>query len=68
MRVVASLEDATGDRCVDILAIETGFGFSECRRNPEDPHGWRRLYGITDGFKTEQAARDAAREQVGWLE
>ena len=69
MRVLASLEDETGDRCVDILALDDHtFGFSECRRDPEDPHGWRRLAGITGGFASEQVARAAAVAQVGWLE
>lgn len=68
-RVLALLEDGTGDRCVDILAVAEGnFGYSECRRDPEDSHGWRRLSGIRDGFATQAGARAAAGETVGWLE
>ncbi len=68
MRVLESIEDAAGDRCVDILALDTGYGYSECRRDPEDPHGWRRVSGITDGFPSERAARNAAQANIGWLE
>ena len=66
--VLVSIEDATGDRCVDILRLsDTEFGFSECRRDPEDSQGWRRLAGITAGFADARAARAAATCAVGWL-
>lgn len=66
--VLMSLEDASGDRCVDILQLsDTDFGFSECRRDPEDSHGWRRLAGITAGFADAGAARAAATCAVAWL-
>lgn len=67
--VVASLEDDTGDRCVDILRhAEDHYTFAECRRDPEDSHGWRRLSDV-DGpaFPTESAAYLAALKAVPWL-
>ena len=69
MRVLSSHEDETGQRCVDILELASAnFGYSECRRDPEDPHGWRRLGPITDGFRSEAEARTAAVIVVNWLE
>ena len=66
--VLASIEDNGGDRCVDILRLsDTEFGFSECRRDPEDSHGWRRLNGIVAGYPSEVDARKAAEDAVGWL-
>jgi hypothetical protein len=66
--VLASLEDDTGERCVDILRLtDTEYGYSECRKDPEDPHGWRRIHGITGGFADEPAARKAASDAVKWL-
>lgn len=67
--VLASLEDEGGDRCVDILRLsDTEFGYSECRRDPEDPHGWRRLHGIIGGFPAEAEARAVARGVATWLD
>ena len=67
--VVASLEDDTGDRCVDIIRHADGhFTYAECRRDPEDSHGWRRL-SAADGpsFSSEFAAYNAALRDVDWL-
>ena len=66
MRAVvrASLEDAGGDRCVDLIE-GASWAWVECRRDPEDGHGWRRLHPPIDGFPDRAAAQaDAA---VGWL-
>ncbi|MCK0169119.1 hypothetical protein MWU52_16310 [Jannaschia sp. S6380] len=65
--VLASLEDRFGDRCVDILRGGAAFGWVECRRDPEDAHGWRHLHPPRLGFATEDAARDDATRTVGWL-
>jgi hypothetical protein len=51
--VTRSLEGADGQRCVDILRGASGFGWVECRRDPEDSHGWRRLGAVRDGFASE---------------
>lgn len=68
--VLASIEDETGDRCVDILRLSDGqFAFRECRRDPEDGHGWRYLSEADpEPFDTKAAARDAAQEAIGWLD
>ncbi|MEL6519946.1 MAG: hypothetical protein AAFQ66_03225 [Pseudomonadota bacterium] len=66
--VVASLNDTTGQRCVDIRRLPNGaFDWLECRRDPEDPHGWRVL-SEHGPFPSEADARSAAQTSVGWLE
>ncbi|MBM2577934.1 hypothetical protein JQC91_16635 [Jannaschia sp. Os4] len=64
--VEASLEDATGDRCVDLIRGE-GWAWAECRRDPEDAHGWRRLHPPRGGYADRAAAEAGARAGVGWL-
>ena len=66
--VLVSIEDAGGDRCVDILRADMSFGWVECRRDPEDAHGWRRLYPPRMDFTDAEAARMDARSRVGWLD
>lgn len=65
--VLRSLEDASGDRCVDLLREGEGFGWVECRRDPEDAHGWRRLHPPRMGASDADAALAQARAAVGWL-
>ncbi|WP_108816176.1 hypothetical protein [Loktanella sp. Alg231-35] len=67
--VLASIEDDTGDRCIDILRLIDGrFAYRECRRDPEDPHGWRYLSEAPPAsFDSEAAAREAAGQAVGWM-
>ena len=67
--VLSSIEDATGDRCVDILRLGNGqFAYRECRRDPEDSHGWRYLSAADpECFDSEAAAREAACDNVGWM-
>lgn len=68
-KVVASLEDDTGDRCVDVIAHPDGqFSYAECRRDPEDNHGWRRLsQGEGKRYPSQYAAYAAALREVEWL-
>jgi len=68
--VVQSIEDVTGDRCVDIMRLANGqFAFRECRRDPEDSHGWRYLSEVPpQGFRSQAAARKAAALKVGWMQ
>lgn len=67
--VIASLEDVTGDRCVDILCKDRAlWSFVECRRDPEDAHGWRRLTIPAEPWLPDRAAAEAAaRAAVDWL-
>ena len=65
--VRASIEDATGDRCVDLLEQGGAFGWVECRKDPEDPHGWRHLHPPRWGLESAAAARADAHTSVGWL-
>ena len=67
--VIRSVNDGTSQRCVDFLRHGDGsFGFRECRRDPEDAHGWRHLSGI-DGarFVTLTDAEYAAAAAVCWF-
>ena len=68
--VLASIEDATGDRCVDIIRLSDGrFAYRECRRDPEDGHGWRHLSEAPPTpFDTEAGARKAAVQDIVWME
>ncbi len=67
--VLTSIEDETGDRCVDIIRQPDGrFAYRECRRDPEDGHGWRYLSQAEPPmFESEAAARLAAKEAIGWM-
>jgi len=68
--VLASIEDASGNRCVDIIRLSDGqFAYRECRRDPEDGHGWMYLSEAPPTpFDTEAAARKAAVQDVGWMD
>ncbi len=67
--VVRSLNDAAGDRCVDILRLASeDFAYVECRRDPEDSYGWRHLAPPVGGFADVRGAEGAARASIGWLE
>ena len=65
--VCLSVEDSGGDRCVDILNDSGVFGFVECRRDPEDPSGWRHIGPVHSGFEPANSALYAARSSVGWM-
>lgn len=67
--VLDSLENATGDRCVDLFRREDGtFGFEEFRRDAEDGGLWHSLdrHGRL-AFATESEARSQAKAGVAWL-
>lgn len=67
-RVLRSIEDAIGQRCVDLVIEDGRFGWCECRRDPEDGHGWQRLGGLPiSTHPTQEAALDEARDAVPWL-
>jgi len=68
-RVIASFNNETGDRCIDVFQREDGtFGFEEFRRDHEDLRGWfsLRRYG-TRVHASEAAALGDARSSVQWL-
>ncbi|MEL7114428.1 MAG: hypothetical protein AAGP08_02375 [Pseudomonadota bacterium] len=67
--VMQSYEDDTGTRCVDIRRHDDGrWSWSECRKDPEDGHGWRHLDGAGgDLFDSEHAAFSDALTHVDWL-
>ena len=68
-RVVQSINNETGDLCLDIFIREDGsFGFEEFRRDPEDLRGWFPLcrYG-SQSFVTLDSALQQARLSVAWM-
>lgn len=68
-RVVDSINNVTGDHCVDIFVREDGsFGFEEFRRDHEDQRGWFSLQRYsTQRFASLDAALRQARVSVAWL-
>lgn len=64
--VVTSLEDDTGEHCVDILQHEDGkFTFAEYIR---DEDGWHLAEGEdSDVFNTQYAAYLGAVKAIAWL-
>lgn len=68
--VVFSKSMFDGSVCVDIFERSDGsFGFEEYRRDVETTEGWFPI-GFYSGkrFDSFEAARDAALEQIVWLE
>ena len=66
--VMRSVEDASGQRCVDLIRLGAGgWAFVACRRDPEDSHGWRRLARPEGGFTSEEEALKGAQAAVAWL-
>lgn len=68
-RVLRSIEQDGGNRCVDLFVRPGGtFGFEEYRRDPEDGRGWFPIGCFAGGaFHSEAEALRAARAKVPWL-
>ncbi len=67
--VLASIENAEHDRCVDLFKRPDGsFGFDEFRRDPEDAGAWTPMqFYAGRRFATREEAMVAARRAVAWL-
>jgi hypothetical protein len=67
--VLQSLENAQGDRCVDLFSRPDGtFGFEEFRRDPEDMGAWTPISFFSGRkYQNEDEAFDAAVADVPWL-
>ena len=67
--VMTPVEDPIGARCVDFLCNKAKkWAWVECRRDPEDDSGWRRLTAEDPvWFDTEQDAHADAFLAVAWL-
>jgi len=67
--VMRSIEDLSGQRCVDLIRARADgcWAYVECRRDPEDAFGWRRLTEPVGRFDSEAAARAAAVAAIGWM-
>jgi hypothetical protein len=68
-QVLASVENAEANRCVDIFMRGDGsFGFEEYRRDPEDGGQWTLVaYHSYRVYATRDEARAAAGQIVGWM-
>jgi hypothetical protein len=68
-KVIRSINDGDGLRCVDVFQCpDGGYGFEEYRRDPEDGRGWAPIgHQAARVFDSAGAALAAAREAVGWL-
>jgi hypothetical protein len=69
IRIVTSLENDTGDHCVDVFVRADGtFGFEEYRRDHEDGRGWFPLNHYSNQvFATAEDALAEAKSRVAWL-
>jgi hypothetical protein len=68
-KVVKSLEDADGFRCVDILERPDGtFSFKEFRLDPEDAGRWTLLGDYSQhSYATKDDALRAAATNLAWF-
>jgi hypothetical protein len=68
-KVIKSLEDADGFRCVDILERPDGtFSFKEFRRDPEDAGRWTLLGDYSHhSYRTTDDALRAAATSLAWF-
>jgi hypothetical protein len=68
-QVLESINNVTGDHCVDIFVRDDGsFGFEEFRRDHEDLRGWFPLHRYGgQSFASQDAAMRQARLSIAWL-
>jgi hypothetical protein len=68
-KVLVSLEDTDGFRCVDVFQRHDGsFGFKEFRRDPEDSGQWTLVGDYSyQVYPTQEAALQAARTALPWF-
>lgn len=67
--VTRSINDQTGLRCLDLVQTAPGRHiWLECRRDPEDSHGWRVVFCAVDEVDSAGEALRDARGRVAWLE
>jgi hypothetical protein len=68
-KVLTSLENPAGDRCVDVFVRTDGtFGFEEHRRDAEDCGGWFPLHRYSHlVFSTAEGALAQAKSKVEWM-
>ncbi|MEQ8698723.1 MAG: hypothetical protein RLT05_19480 [Bauldia litoralis] len=69
MKVIDSLEDAGGARCVDLFVRDDGsYGFKEFRRDPEDGGRWTLVADYSGlRYATGEDALAAAADAIAWF-
>jgi len=67
--VIRSIEDAHGERCVDLISRADGsVVFKVCRRDPEDGGRWSIVADHSAvAYASEESAYKAAAARFGWL-
>jgi hypothetical protein len=67
--VLASLEEAEGFRCVDLVRLPDGmFVFKEFRRDPEDSGRWTLVADFSHmKFRSKAEALEVARASISWF-
>ena len=67
-KAIASFEDATGLKCVDLIQTEDNFfTFKTFRRDPEDQTGWFPSGVVGDLYSSKNEAILAAEAAVDWF-
>jgi len=69
IKVLTSLENSSGDHCVDIFVrVDGTFGFEEYRRDVEDASGWFSLHRYSHQvFASADDALAQAKAKVAWM-
>ena len=69
MKVVVSIEDEEGARCVDVFVRRDGtFGFKEFRRDPEDGGRWFLVADYSGkSYGSKDEALRAAASTITWF-
>jgi hypothetical protein len=67
--VLASIENAEGNRCVDLfMRSDRSYGFEEFRRDPEDAGAWTPIrYYSGASYASKEEAAAAATRSIAWL-
>ena len=67
-KAVASFEDYTGLKCVDLIQTEENFfTFKTFRKDPEDPNGWFQYGYEGQLYSTKEEALEAAKKEIEWF-
>tara|TARA_Y100001968_G_C18945448_1_gene520747 strand:- start:2 stop:262 length:261 start_codon:yes stop_codon:yes gene_type:complete len=67
-KAIASFEDTTGQKCVDLIQTEDNFyTFKTFRKDPEDPNGWFQYGHEGQLYSTKEEALDEARKVIEWF-
>ena len=67
-KAIASFEDVTGLRCVDLIQTQDNFfTFKTFRKDPEDPDGWFQYGQEGQLYSTKEEALEEAKNVIEWF-